>query len=211
MSQTARSPSRDCVSLPAPLSRIATAGARAFFVAVALVGVAFLTDPTPTQDLPGVGLPVTLPVSQPRFGHSVASYLVGMWLWEFTFPLALLAAFDRWNLSRAAGRRLLVGLPVVYMLGLHLYCRFVYVPNVTPTPLGPAATAVCWAYCATGAPTWGLVTLGVAGLGILSWIGAATERTYRGWGTLLFGILSLPLGIPAIYWGYTAVVNRRGR
>lgn len=90
-------------------------------MALVVVVLAFLTDPTPTRDLPGVGLPVTLPVSQPHLGHSVASYLVGMWMFEFTFPLALLAAYHRWVRSANGGHRLLVGLPAVYMLALNLY------------------------------------------------------------------------------------------
>jgi len=187
--------------LPDWLSRATSVGARLFGVAVALVGIAFLTDPSPTKDLPGVGLPVTLPVSQPDFGHSVASYFVGMWLFEFTFPLFLLAAYDHLELSGRRASRLLVGLPTAYMSVLLAYCSLVYVPRVSPAPLGPAATAVCWAFCATGAPLWGGVTAVVAALGVLACAGTERNWTRRGDLAVLFGVLSLPLGIPAIYWG----------
>ena len=188
--------------LPEWLQTLSRWGTRAFVVAVALVVLAFLTNTEPTADLPGVGLPVTLPITQPSTGHSALSYWVGMWLWEFTFPFVLLAAARRWGTSPRRERFLLLGLPALYMTGLHLYCRFVYVPTVTPTPLGPAATAACWAYCATGASVWGLVTVAVATLGLLAWL--ATARGWRGGAstTLAFGVLSLPLGVPAIYLGY---------
>ena len=181
------------------LSTTTSAGAVLFGLAAALVGLAFLTDPTPTQDLPGIGLPVTLPISQPDFGHSVASYAVGMWLWEFTFPLVLLWVAEKrdlWNF------RLLVTVPVVYMGTLLAYCSTVYLPAVTPTPLGPAATGVCWAYCATGAPLWGAVTAAVVAVGLLAWLAARRQRPSHGTLAMLFGALSLPLGLPAIYWGY---------
>jgi hypothetical protein len=190
--------------LPEPLDKIATVGEQLTIVAVGLVVVAFLTNPSPTQDLLGWGLPVTLPVSQPRWGHSVASYMIGMWMLEFTFPLALLAAYDRWADSEIASRRWLLAIPTVYMLVLSLYCRVVYVPNVTPTPLGPAATTLCWAYCATGIGIWSDLALGTASLGLIAWV-AASRQWYSDWLTaVLFGFFSLPLGIPAIWYGLRA-------
>ena len=203
-----RPSSVDANRLPAPLARIATAGERLTIVAVGLVVLAFLTNPSPTQDLLGWGLPVTLPVSQPRWGHSVASYMIGMWMLEFTFPLALLAGYDRWADSNSASRRWLLAVPAVYMLLLSLYCRVVYVPNVTPTPLGPAATALCWAYCATGIGLWSTLALGTAVLGLLTW-GAASREWESDWlFAILFGVLSLPLGIPAIWYGLRARGNK---
>ena len=194
--------SLDAHRLPEPLNRIATVGERLTIVAVGLVVVAFLTNPSPTQDLLGWGLPVTLPVSQPRWGHSVASYMIGMWLLEFTFPLALLGAYDRWADSKTASRRWLLAIPAAYMLVLSLYCRVVYVPNVTPTPLGPAATGLCWAYCATGIGLWSNLALGTAGLGLIAW--AASRREWQSdWlFAVLFGVFSLPLGVPAIWYGF---------
>lgn len=196
-----RSRSLDSYRLPKPLERIATVGTRLFFVGVGLVVLAFLTNPSPTQDLLGWGLPVTLPVSQPRWGHSVASYLIGMWLIEFTFPLVLLAAYDRLANSPTESQRWLLAVPAVYMLALSLYCRIVYVPNVTPTPLGPAATALCWVYCATGVGIWSNLALGTAGLGLIAWTAARREWRSDWLLAVLFGFLSLPLGIPAIYYG----------
>jgi len=187
--------------LPDWLSNVASVGARLTGVAVALIVTAFLTDPSPTKDLLGLGLPVTLPVSQPSVGHSVASYFAGMWLLEFTFPLFLLAAYDRLSLTERWTRRLLVGVPVAYMTALLAYCALVYVPNVSPAPLGPAATAVCWAFCATGAPLWGWVTAAVAGLGGLACAGSERDWSGRRFLAVLFGVLSLPLGVPALYWG----------
>lgn len=192
---------RDVYRLPEPLERITTVGTRLFFIAVGLVVLAFLTNPSPTQDLLGWGLPVTLPVSQPRWGHSVASYLIGMWIIEFTFPLALLAAHSRWAHSQTESRRWLLALPAVYMFALSLYCRVVYVPNVTPTPLGPAATALCWVYCSTGVGIWSNLALGAAGVGLITWFAASREWQSDWLLAVLFGVLSLPLGIPAIYYG----------
>lgn len=190
---------------PEPLSTATAVGTRLFAVAVALVVLAFLTNPTPTRDLPGVGLPVTVPLTQPHWGHSAASYLVGMWLWEFTLPLVVLRAARRCGTTERANRALLLGLPVAYMLALYLYCRFHYLPNVTPTPLGPAATGVCWAYCATGDSVWGLATLAVGLLGLGAWLAARADARGSGWLAVSFGVLSLPLGIPALYWGYERI------
>lgn len=193
--------SRDAYRLSEPLERIATVGTKLFFLAVGLVTLAFLTNPSPTQDLLGWGLPVTLPVSQPRLGHSVASYLVGMWILEFTFPLALLAAHHRCANSKTATRWWLLAIPALYMLVLSLYCRVVYVPNVTPTPLGPATTGLCWVYCSTGLGIWSNLALGTAGLGLIAWVAASREWRVDKLFAVLFGVLSLPLGIPAIYYG----------
>ncbi len=193
--------SLDAHRLPEPLNRIATVGEKLTIVAVGLVVLAFLTNPSPTQDLLGWGLPVTLPVSQPRWGHSVASYMIGMWMLEFTFPLALLAGYNRWADSKTASRRWLLAIPAVYMLVLSLYCRVVYVPNVTPTPLGPAATALCWAYCATGISIWSNLALGTAGLGLITWVAASREWQLNWLLAIPFGVLSLPLGVPAVWYG----------
>lgn len=190
---------------PESLSTATAVGTRLFVVAVALVVLAFLTNPTPTRDLPGMGLPVTAPVTQPHWGHSAASYLVGMWLWEFTFPFAALWAARRWGTTERAKRALLLGLPVAYMLALSLYCRLHYLPNVTPTPLGPAATGVCWAYCATGEPAWGLATFAVGTVGLVAWLAARADARGSGWLAVSFGVLSLPLGVPALYWGYERI------
>lgn len=205
MQATASPIQRNGPALPEWLSTVASFGARLCGIAVALIVAAFLTDPSPTKDLPGVGLPVTLPISQPDLGHSVASYFVGMWLFEFTFPLFLLAAAERLAFSGQWNRRLLVGVPTVYMGTLLAYCSLVYVPIVSPAPLGPAATGVCWAFCATGSPLWGGVTAVVASLGVLAWVGAARDWSRQGELAILFGVLSLPLGVPAIYWG---MINR---
>ncbi|WP_225334624.1 hypothetical protein [Halomicrobium urmianum] len=205
MTEANLSSSESRTRYPEPLSTATAIGTRLFAVAVALVVIAFLTNPTPTQDLPGVGLPATAPVTQPHWGHSAASYLVGMWLWEFTFPFVVLAAARRWGTTARANRGLLLGLPVAYMLALYLYCRFHYLPNVTPTPLGPAATGVCWAYCATGDPTWGLATLTVGLLGFGAWLATRADARGSGWLAASFGLLSLPLGVPALYWGYDRI------
>lgn len=188
--------------LPEPLRTASRWGTGAFALAMALVILAFLTNPEPTADLLGLGLPVTLPVTQPKTGHSAFSYQVGMWLWEVSFPFAILAAYQRWGHSERRERFLLVSVPALYMTALTAYCASVYVPNVTPTPLGPAATAVCWAYCATGASVWGLLASLVATAGLLTWL--ASSRGWRGADRLAvaFGVLSLPLGVPALYYGY---------
>lgn len=188
--------------LPPRLREAARWGTRALALATGLIVLAFLTNPSPTADLLGVGLPVTLPVIQPDLGHSALSYLVGMWLFEFAAPLAILAAYVRWGTDRRRERLLLLGLPAAYMTALTAYCATVYVPNVTPTPLGPAATAVCWAFCATGGAVWGALALGIAGLGLFAWLTTAREWRASGWATITFGVLSLPLGLPALYLGY---------
>lgn len=189
----------DSPALPPVLELAVRWGSRAFAIAVALVALAFVTNPEPTADLLGVGLPVTLPVTQPKTGHSALSYLVGMWLWEFTFPFALLAAYRRWGRTLRRERRLLLGVPVAYMATLFVYCASVYVPNVSPAPLGPAATAACWAFCATGAPVFGLATALVVAVGALAWLASPRGWSMRWLVTGGFGVLSLPLGVPAIY------------
>ncbi|NHN58842.1 MULTISPECIES: hypothetical protein [Halorussus] len=190
------------------LSAVARAGTLGFGVALVLVTAGLLTAARPVGYLEWIRLPATLPVDQPRLGHYPASTTVGLWLWEVTFPLAVLGLYDRTAGGPVLRRRLLVGLPAAYMLGFAAYCRFVYLPRVQPTPVEPAVTAVCYAFCTTGVGLFGAATIAVGFLGVLSWLGL---RRSSGRGsalaTLAFGVLSLPLGAPAVYAGYRALRN----
>lgn len=188
------------------LSAVARAGTLGFGVALIFVTAGLLTAVRPVGYLEWIRLPATLPVDQPRLGHYPASTTVGLWLWEVTFPLAVLGLYDRTGGGPVLRRRLLVALPAAYMLGFAAYCRFVYLPRVQPTPIEPATTAICYAFCTTGVGLFGAATVGVGLLGVVSWFGLR-----RGGGrgaalaTLAFGVLSLPLGAPAIYAGYRAL------
>lgn len=190
------------------LSALARAGTLGFGVALALVTVGLLTAARPVGYLEWIHLPATLPVGQPRLGHYPATTTVGLWLWEVTFPLAVLGLYDRTGGGPVLRRRLLVALPAAYMLGFAAYCRFVYLPRVSPTPVEPAVTAICYAFCTTGVGLFGTATVAIGALGVLSWLGL---RRSGGRGaalaTLAFGVLSLPLGAPAIYAGYRALAD----
>lgn len=188
---------------PPAVRRVARLGTAGFVLANLLVGVAFLTDTAPVPYYPWLSLPVAPLPDQPRLGHYPASYTVGLWLWEFTFPLAVLRAAQRSGVtSERARRAAFVGLPALVALGFHAYCALVF-PQPTPTPWEPAVTAVCYVYCQTYAPLWSAITVGTVLLGLGGWLAPRESRLGRT-ATVAFGLLAFPLGALALYDAATA-------
>ncbi|WP_459194356.1 hypothetical protein [Halosimplex sp. J119] len=190
-------------ALPPLVRRIARVGTAGFVLANLLVGVAFLTDPVPVPYYPWLSLPVAPLPDQPTLGHYPASYTLGLWLWEVTFPLSIVWAVDRAGAATERGRRTaFVGVPAIVALAFHAYCALVF-PQPTPTPWEPAVTAVCYVYCQTYAPLWSAVTVGTVLLGLGGWLAPRDSPLGRA-STAAFGLLAFPLGIPALYEAATA-------
>lgn len=190
-------------ALPTWLRRVARTGTAGFVLANLLVGLASLTDPVPVPYYPWLSLPVAPLPDQPTLGHYPASYTLGLWLWEFTFPLSILWGVDGVGLAGDRGRRTaFVGVPALVALGFHAYCALVF-PQPTPTPWEPAVTAVCYVYCQTYAPLWSAITVGTVLLGVGGWLAPRDSSLGRA-STAVFGLLAFPLGIPALYEAATA-------
>lgn len=189
------------------VAAVARIGSFGFAVAVGLVVLGFLTNPEPYPYYDWATLPVTPLPEQPRLGHYPATITLGTWLWEFTFPLALIWLVDRYGLGSNRARTVVFLLvPAVYALGFHLYCRFVF-PQPDPTLWEPAVTAVCYVYCQTYDLSWSYVTLGTVALGTLGML--LPDRSTASWVAIVaFGVLTFPLGIAPLY---EAALRRSGR
>jgi hypothetical protein len=194
--------------LPAWLDRYTTLGLYGLLVGTVLCLVALLTNPVPDPSFPWATLPesLRLPIAQPRIEHWPVTYTIGIWLWVFCFPALFLAGYRRYG-DRSRGAAVwLVGLPTLAMVGWTTYCRFYWPKLHPPTWNAPAYTFVCWLYCSTYDAIWSNAAFLIALLGAV----ATTLILQRTRGTryalIGFGILALPLGLPALYEG-----SRRAR
>ncbi|MFB6354576.1 MAG: hypothetical protein ABEJ92_10890, partial [Halobacteriales archaeon] len=163
---------------------------------------AFLTNPVPDPSFPWATLPAAwrLPVEQPRIEHWPVTYTVGIWLWVLFAPSLVLAGWRRYRrLTPLASTAWLVWTPAVAMLALTSYCRFLWPKLSPPTWNAPAYTFVCWGYCATYDPLWSSLAYGIALVGVLAGVLALLDRPGARYWIGAFGILSLPLGLPALY------------
>ncbi|MDF9745057.1 hypothetical protein [Natrinema salsiterrestre] len=188
---------------PSWLDRYTTLGLYGLFVGTGLCLVALLTNPVPDPSFPWATLPesLRLPVAQPRIEHWPVTYTIGIWLWVFCFPALFLAGYRRYNDVNRGAAVWLVGLPTVAMLGWTTYCRYFWPKLHSPTWNAPAYTFVCWLYCSTYDVFWSNVAYLIALLGIVATI-LIFQRARGTKPTLLgFGILALPLGLPAFYEG----------
>ncbi len=163
---------------------------------------ALFTNPVPDPSFPWFSLPARfrLPFTQPRIEHWPVSYTVAIWLWIFAAPALFLRGYtkfgNRWGLRPSAW---LVGLPTLAMVGLTTYCRFFWPKPSPATWNAPAYTFVCWAYCSTYEPLWSNLAYGVAAIGVIAF-GLLVRRSSLAVATeAVFGVLALPLGLPAIY------------
>lgn len=190
--------------LPAWLDRYTTLGVYGLLVGTGLCLIAFLTNPVPDPSFPWATLPesVRLPVAQPRIEHWPVTYTIGIWLWVFCFPALFLAGYRRYgDLDRGAAVWL-VGLPTVSMLGWTTYCRFFWPKLHPPTWNAPAYTFVCWLYCSTYDVIWSDTAYVIATVGIVATFLTARHHDLDEYALLGFGVLALPLGLPALYEGY---------
>ncbi|QKY18601.1 hypothetical protein [Halorubrum sp. CBA1229] len=190
--------------LPAWLDRYTTLGLYGLLVGTVLCLVAFLTNPVPDPSFPWATLPesVRLPVAQPRIEHWPVTYTIGIWLWVFCFPALFLAGYRRYGDGNRRAAVWLVGLPTVAILGWTTYCRFFWPKLHPPTWNAPAYTFVCWLYCSTYNVLWSNTAYVIALFGIVTTILVVRHQDRDRYALLGFGILALPLGLPALYEGY---------
>ncbi|WP_232703456.1 hypothetical protein [Halobacterium wangiae] len=185
------------------LARAADWGVYALVVSTLLGLLAFLTNPVPDPSFPWATLPASLrlPVTQPRIEHWPVTYTLAVWTWVFALPLALLAVYRRIAPRIGLGASAwLVGLPAALMVVLTTYCRFFW-PKLHPASWNaPSYTFACWGYCSSYVPAWSNLAYLVAGLGVGAFL-LARQRSDRG--RLVagaFGVLALPLGLPALVY-----------
>ncbi|NHN49201.1 hypothetical protein G9464_16605 [Halostella sp. JP-L12] len=192
-------------TLPGWLDRYATIGLYGLVVGTVLCLVALFTNPVPDPSFPWASLPASqrLPVRQPRIEHWPVTYTIGIWLWVAGFPAVFLAGYRRYaERTRAAVPTWLAGLPTLAMLGWTTYCRFFWPKLHPPTWNAPSYTFVCWLYCSSYDVIWSNAAYAVALFGIVTTVHALRCRNGAGYALIGFGILALPLGLPALYAGY---------
>ncbi|MGB9985480.1 hypothetical protein [Salarchaeum japonicum] len=189
--------------LPEWLDRYTTLGLYGLLVGTGLCLVAFLTNPVPDPSFPWATVPETLrlPIAQPRIEHWPVTYTVGIWLWIFCFPALFLAGYRRYGNVNRGKAVWLVGLPTVAMLGWTTYCRVFWPKLHPPTWNAPAYTFVCWLYCSTYDIIWSNAAFLIAVLGAVTTILLLQRTRGTTYALLGFGILALPLGLPALYKG----------
>lgn len=196
-------------ALPTWLDRYTTLGLYGLLVGTGLCLVAFVTNPVPDPSFPWATLPesLRLPVAQPRIEHWPVTYTIGIWLWVFCFPALFLAGYRRYGDMERGTAVWLGGLPTIAMLGWTTYCRFFWPKLHPPTWNAPAYTFVCWLYCSTYDAVWSNTAYAIALLGAVGTLLVLQRTRSRVYVLLGFGILALPLGLPALYEGY----RRAGR
>jgi hypothetical protein len=198
-------------TLPDWLDRYTTLALYGLLVGTGLCLVAFVTNPVPDPSFPWATLPASfrLPFEQPRIEHWPVTYTVGIWLWVAGFPALFLAGYRRYGPSTPFGPTTwLAGLPTLAMFGLTTYCRFFW-PKLSPaTWNAPSYTFVCWLYCSSYDPVWSNLAYAVATFGAIVVLLGARYGRGREYGLAVFGVLSLPLGVPVLYEAYRRRANR---
>jgi len=194
--------------LPAWLDRYTTVGLYGLLVGTGLCLMAFLTNPVPDPSFPWATLPEPLrpAITQPRIEHWPVTYTIGIWLWVFCFPAFFLAGYRRYGDVNRGKAVWLVGFPTVAMLSLTTYCRFFWPKLHPPTWNAPAYTFVCWLYCSTYDVIWSNAAFLIAFLGAVATVLLLRRTRGTTYALIGFGILALPLGLPALYEG-----SRRAR
>lgn len=192
-------------TLPDSLSRLASWGTYVLVAGVALMGLSFLTNPVPDPSFPWATVPESFRIAytQPRIEHWPVSYTVGLWAVVLTFPLVLLDASQRFATTVSLRPTTwLATLPVASMFLLTTYCRFFW-PKLHPaTWNAPSYTLVCWLYCSTYDPLWSNLAYSVVLLGAGAAILAYRSSSYAKHALFAFGILAVPLGLPALVDAY---------
>jgi hypothetical protein len=199
-------------SLPAWLSRYTTLGLYGLLVGTGLCLIAFVTNPVPDPSFPWATLPesLRLPFEQPRIEHWPVSYTIGIWLWILGFPGLFLAGYRRFGaLTPFGSTTWLAGLPTLAMLGWTTYCRFFWPKLHPPTWNAPSYTFVCWLYCSSYDVVWSVTAYVIALLGVVATLLAMRHQDADEYALLGFGLLALPLGLPALYEGYRRTTVRQ--
>jgi hypothetical protein len=192
-------------TLPAWLDTYVTVALYGLVAGTGLSLAALFTNPVPDPSFPWATLPASLrvPVIQPRIEHWPVTYTLGIWLWILGFPALFLAGYRRYgSRARRSATAWLVGLPAAAMLAWTTYCRFFWPKLSPPTWNAPSYTLVCWLYCSSYDPLWSNLAYLVAGLGIVATGLAWRDDDPSRYALVAFGVLALPLGLPALYEGY---------
>jgi len=190
-------------SLPVRIGQYTTAGLYGLVLGTVLCLVALFTNPVPDPSFPWATLPPSLrfPLQQPRIEHWPVTYTIGIWLWIFCFPALFLAGYRRYGDRNRGAAVWLVGLPTVAMLGWTTYCRFFWPKLHPPTWNAPAYTFVCWLYCSTYDVIWSNAAFLIALLGAVATVLILQRTRGTKYALIGFGVLALPLGLPALYEG----------
>lgn len=185
------------------LERVSTYGTYLFSTGWILVGLTFLTNRTPLPYYPWATLPVTLPISQPHIGPYPASFTIGAWMTDIMLPFVILQVWHRWRpQSRLKRNLVLVGGVGFSLFTCQAYCRFIWPQPEPPYLFEPDVAVICWRFCTTYVNEWSIATFGVALLAIPA-IYLVGRRPRAGLPLLItFGVLSFPLGAPALYDAY---------
>lgn len=183
------------------LNRYTKASLYGLLIGTGLCLFAFFTNPVPDPSFSWATLPssLRLPVTQPRIEHWPVTYTIGIWLWIFGFPGIFLAGYRRYRTSPTTW---LVALPTLAMFGWTTYCRFFWPKLYPPTWNAPSYTLVCWLYCSSYDPLWSNLAYGVVIIGIVATVLSARGSSATIYGLTVFGVLSLPLGLPALVEAY---------
>lgn len=194
--------SRSTRPIPTWLGRYTDYALYGLVVGTFLCLFALFTNPVPDPSFPWASLPASfrLPVTQPRIEHWPVTYTIGIWLWIVGSPALFLEGYRRF--ADTDPMVWLVGLPIVSMFAWTTYCRFFWPKLYPPTWNAPSYTFACWLYCSSYDPLWNNVTYGVALLGAITALGAYRSNRLGDYGLAAFGILALPLGLPAIFEVY---------
>jgi len=190
-------------SLPVRIGQYTTAGLYGLVLGTVLCLFALFTNPVPDPSFPWATLPpsLRLPLQQPRIEHWPVTYTIGIWLWVFCFPALFLAGYQRFGDRNRGAAVWLVGLPTVAMLGWTTYCRFFWPKLHPPTWNAPAYTFVCWLYCSTYDVIWSNAAFLIALLGAVATVLILQRTRGTKYALIGFGVLALPLGLPALYEG----------
>ena len=190
-------------ALPVRIGQYTTAGLYGLVLGPVLCTVALFTNPVPDPSFPWATLPPSLrrPLQQPRIEHWPVTYTIGIWLWVFCFPALFLAGYRRYGDRNRGAAVWLVGLPTVAMLGWTTYCQFLWPKLHPPTWNAPAYTFVCWLYCSTYDVIWSNAAFLIALLGAVATVLILQRTRGTKYALIGFGVLALPLGLPALYEG----------
>lgn len=194
--------------LPAWLDNYATLALYGLAVGTVLALLSLFTNPVPDPSFPWATLPASmrLPVRQPRIEHWPVTYTVGVWLWIAGFPALFLKGYQRYGDTHRAATAWLVAFPTAAMVGWTTYCRFFWPKLHPPTWNAPSYTLVCWLYCSSYDPVWSNLAYAVATVGVVAAALASRDGGRARYAIGAFGVLALPLGLPALYEAY-----RRGQ
>jgi hypothetical protein len=170
--------------------------------------LALFTNPVPDPSFPWFSLPprFRIPLTQPRIEHWPVSYSMAIWLWIAGFPALFFEGYRRFG-SRASSFWL-AGLPALSMFMWTTYCRFFWPKLDPPTWNAPSYTVVCWLYCSTYNPVWSNFAYLIVVLGTVSAVAAYRYNRLGDYGIATFGVLTFPLGLPALVEAYRRYVTR---